>query len=159
MRWVKFSDGTKYTFAVDIQKFAECNGYSVPCDKDGTRHPGTDCNAKMHTIMKDAGMRKTFHVNELSVVDVKMQDPPANSVFIDWLAGHGVVNGAHCRLRCVQLYSKEAVNALLSMMLKTHVEYHLDGSDVVWNCPVLATRKGHNFEKKRNKPKASLFNK
>ena len=55
MRWINFPDGSKYTLAVDIQKFAEQHGYTVPCESDGTRHPGTDCNAKMRTILKDAG--------------------------------------------------------------------------------------------------------
>lgn len=159
MRWLKFPDGTTYTFAVDIQRFAETNGYSAPREQDGTRHPGTDCNAKMRTIAKDAGMRKTFGITESSVVDVRMDDSPSNSSFLHWLVDSELAGPMYLRNRVIQLYTIEAVNALLSVMLKTHVEYEIDYTDDEWESPFLVTKRAHNLEKLKNKPKASLFKK
>ena len=159
MRWVNFPDGSSYTFAVDIQKFAERNGYTAPCEADGTRHPGTDCNQKMRAVVKDAGMRRTFKISDQSVVDVQMGDSPSNSAFVRWLVDNGIVNDSYLRIGVIQLYTEDAVNALLSVMLKTHVEYEPDHSDEEWDCGILVTKRAHNFEKRKNKPKASLFRK
>lgn len=159
MRWVKFSDGSRYTFAVDIQKFAEANGYDVPCEKDGTRHPGTDCNLKMRAVMKDAGMRHTFGITDSSVVEIMKDDSSANTVFMAWLVSHDLVSVSYGKRRVVHLYSKEAVDALLSVMLKNHVVYEPDENDKEWNCSIEVTKRSHSLEKAKYKPKASLFNK
>lgn len=153
MRWIILPDGSKYTLAVDIQKIAEQNGYTVPCEADGTRHPGTDCNAKMRTIFKDAGLRRTFGITDQCVVDIR------NAAFIKWLNDRDVISDYYVRLGVVQLYTIEAVNALLSVMLKTYVSYEADDGDEEYEVPVLPVRHSHNFEKKMNKPKASLFKK
>lgn len=159
MRWVCFPDGTKYTFAVDIQKFAEKYGYDVPCEADGTRHPGTDCNAKMRTIFKDAGMRKTFEVTEHSVIDIKTGIHQNNLAFVQWLVYNGVVHSSYLKRGVVQLYSKEAVNSLLSVMLNSFVEYEPDDTDTEWKFPGVVVKECHSLEKKKNKPKTSLFKK
>ena len=159
MRWINFPDGSTYTFAVDIQKFAELNGYTVPCEQDGTRHPGTDCNQKMRTIFKDAGMRRTFRVVEESVVEIRADDTPVNSSFLRWLVDNGLSSDYYVRKGAIQLYTKEAVNALLSAMLKTHVEYELDDTDEEWDCAIFVTKRNHNLEKKKYRPKSSLFGK
>ena len=158
MRWIEFPSGAKYTLAVDIQKLAEQHGYSVPCEADGTRHPGTDCNAKMRTIMKDAGMRQSFGVKEYSVVDVRAEDSFTNAAFIRWLVDAGVVTSSYLKLGVVQLYTQNAVNALLSVMLKTEVSYTPTDDEII-ECGALVTKRAHNFEKKKNRPKASLFKK
>jgi hypothetical protein len=157
VRWINFIDGTSYTFAADIQKFAERHGYKVPCEQDGTRHPGTDCNQKMRTIHKDAGMRRTFGVTESSVVVIRANDFHSNKSFLHWLVDNNIVSEHYYRMGSIQLYTREAVNALLSVMLKTHVEYEKDDTDEEWDCPLLVTKRNHNLEKKQNKPKASLF--
>lgn len=159
MRWVNFPDGSSYTFAVDIQKFAELNGYTVPSESDGTRHPGTDCNHKMRTVVKDAGLRRTFSITDQSVVDVRMEDSPFNASFMRWLVDGGIVSDSYLRIGVIQLYTKEAVNALLSVMLKTHVEYEPDDTDEDLDCAIFIEKRAHNFEKRKNKPKASLFRK
>lgn len=158
MRWINFPDGSSYTLAVDIQKLAEQNGYTVPCESDGTRHPGTDCNQKMRTVVKDAGLRRTFRVTDQSVVDVRMEDTPVNVSFMRWLVDNGIVSDSYLRIGTIQLYSEEAVNALISVMLKTQIEYDIE-DDEMWECPMLVTKRSHNFEKRKNKPKASLFKK
>lgn len=158
MRWIEFPDSSKYTFAVDIQKLAEQNGYVVPCEADGTRHPGTDCNAKMRTVVKNTGLRRTFHITDQSVVDVRMEDSVINAAFIRWLVDNGIVNDSYLKLGTIQLYSENAVNALISVMLKTQIEYDIE-DDEVWECGMLITKRSHNFEKRKNKPKASLFKK
>ncbi len=158
MRWINFPDGSKYTLAVDIQKLAEEHGYVVPCESDGTRHPGTDCNSKMRTIVKDAGLRRTFRITDQSVVDVRVEDTPVNIAFIRWLVDNGIVSDSYLKIGTIQLYSEEAVNALISVMLKTQIEYDIE-DDEVWECGMLITKRSHNFEKKKNRPKASLFNK
>lgn len=159
MRWINFPDGSSYTFAVDIQKFAELNGYPVPCEDDGTRHPGTDCNTKMRVIFKDAGMRRTFGVTEQSVVVINADDTPINVSFLRWVVDNGLMGNYYVRKGAIQLYTKEAVNAILSAMLKIHVEYEMDENDEEWDCPIFVTKRSHNLEKKKNKPKASLFKK
>lgn len=159
MRWIRFADGSEYTFAVDIQKFAEKHGYVVPCEQDGTRHPGTDCNQKMRTIFKDAGMRRTFGVVESSVVAVKAEDSVYNGCFLDWLVEQEIVGPYYVGRGSIQLYTKESVNALLSFMLKAHVEYEKDEADQEWECSLLVTKRSQNLEKKKNKPKVSLFKK
>lgn len=158
MRWINFPDGSSYTLAVDIQKLAEQNGYTVPCEADGTRHPGTDCNQKMRTVMKDAGLRRTFRITDQSVVDVRMEDTPVNVSFMRWLVDNGVINDSYLRIGTIQLYSEEAVNALISVMLKTQIEYDIE-DDEMWECAMLVTKRSHNFEKRKNKPKASLLKK
>ena len=158
MRWIKFPDGSAYTLAVDIQKLAEQHGYTVPCEADGTRHPGTDCNAKMRTVIKDAGLRRSFHITEQSVVDVRVADTSANRAFMLWLVDNGIVSDSYLKIGVIQLYTEEAVNALISVMLKTQIEYDIQ-DDQFWECPMLVTKRSHNFEKKKNKPKASLFKK
>ena len=155
MRWIQFPDGRRYTFAVDIQKLAEANGYTVPCEADGTRHPGTDCNAKMRSVIKDAGMRRTFHITDQSVVDVRAEDSDA---FLRWLVDEGLVSSAYLKLGAIQLYSEESVNVLISVMLNAQVEYDIQ-DDIVYHCPMIVLKRSHNFEKKKNKPKASLFKK
>lgn len=159
MRWINFPDGSSYTFAVDIQKFAEAHGYKVPCEPDGTRHPGTDCNQKMRAIYKDSGMRRTFGVTEQSVVDVREEDNFLNGCFLDWLVENNIMSAYYVGRGAIQLYTKEAVNALLSAMLKIHVWYEKDEEDEEWDCPILAVKRSHSLELKRNKPKASLFKK
>lgn len=159
MRWIEFPDGSKYTLAPDIQKLAEQNGYIVPCEADGTRHPGTDCNSKMRTIIKDAGLRRTFGINDRSVMDVRVEDTPVNIAFIRWLIDNGIISDSYLKIGIIQLYTEEAVNALLSVMLKTYASYEADQADDVWECGMLITKRSHNFEKKKNRPKASLFNK
>lgn len=158
MNWINFAGG-KYTFAADIQQFAEMNGYKPPCEADGTRHPGTDCNAKMRTIFKDAGMRHTFKVTINSVLEVRAEDTTFNSIWIHKLVKYGVISEAYLKHKSIQLYSEQAVNALLSVMLKTQVEYQHDENDKEWYCEAPITAGTHNLEKKRNKPKASLFKK
>jgi hypothetical protein len=158
MRWIKFPDGKQYTLASDIQKLAEQHGYVVPCEADGTRHPGTDCNAKMRTIVKDAGLRRSFAIADQSVVDVRLEDCPVNAAFIRWLVDHGIITESYLKIGVIQLYSQNAVNALLSVMLKTQVDYTPEDDDV-WECGMLVTKRSHNFEKKKNRPKASLFRK
>lgn len=159
MRWINFPDGGSYTFAVDIQKFAEKNGYKVPCEPDGTRHPGTDCNQKMRTLFKDSGTRMTFGLTAYSVIDVRAEDNFLNESFIDYLVEEGFVSVSLAKKGRIQLYTKEAVSALLSAMLKTHVEYERDENDEEWNCPHEVVIRSHSLELKKNKPKASLFNK
>lgn len=159
MRWIKFRDGTSYTFAVDIQKFAEKHGYTVPCEQDGTRHPGTDCNQKMRVIYKDAGMRRTFGVTDQSIVNIRSEDNFLNKSFLDWLVENDIMSSYYVGRGAIQLYAKEAVNALLSAMLKTHVEYELDDNDEEWDCPIIVVKRSHSLELKRNRPKASLFGK
>lgn len=159
MRWIKFPDGTRYTFAVDIQKFAEKHGYKVPCESDGTRHPGTDCNQKMRTIYKDAGMRRTFGITEQSVVVVRAEDSLFNGAFLDWLVESGIIGPYYIGRGAIQLYTIQAVNALLSSMLETHVQYEPDNTDEEWNCSTVVTKRSQNLEKKKNKPKASLLKK
>lgn len=158
MRWVEFPDGTKYTFAADIQKAAEKSGYSVPCEADGTRHPGTDCNSKMRTVIKDIGMRRTFKITDDSVVDIKADDCAENSKFIQWLVEECFVSDYYSRLGVVQLYSPSAVDALLSAMLKSEAHYDSAG-DPHWRASALVIKRSHNFELKKNKPKTSLFKK
>lgn len=159
MRWIKFPDGSSYTFAVDIQKFAEMNGYTVPCESDGTRHPGTDCNAKLRTIFRNAGMRRTFRLTESSVVEVRAEESFYNSEFINWLIERSIVSSSYFLHKSVQLYTREAVNALLSSMLEMQVEYKVDDEDREWMCPILVTKRSHSLEKGKNKPKVSLFKK
>lgn len=158
MRWIEFPDGSRYTFAVDVQKTAESYGYSVPCEADGTRHPGTDCNSKMRTVVKDIGMRKTFAINDQSVVDIKVDDGSVNIAFMRWLVEEELVSESYIRLGVIQLYSESAVNALLSVMLKAEAHY-ASYDDTVWQVPVMVTKRAHNFEMKKNKPKISLFRK
>ena len=158
MRWIKFPDGCKYTLASDIQKTAEKYGYVVPCETDGTRHPGTDCNTKMRTIIKDLGLRRTFQITEMSVVDIRVQDSELSSSFLRQLVDEGVINDSYLKIGALQLYSENAVNALLSVMLKTAVSYAPE-DDVVLEYRYAVPRRGHNFEKKQNKPIASLFKK
>jgi hypothetical protein len=158
MRWINFPDGSSYTFAADIQKFAEMHGYVVPCEQDGTRHPGTDCNQKLRSIFKDAGMRRTFKLTESSVVIVRAEDTPVNISFLQWIADNDLVSDYYLRKGAIQLYTKEAVNALLSAMLQTHVHYEQDERDEERHCPIFVTKRSHNLEKKKNRPKASLFN-
>ena len=159
VRWVKFPDGSSYTLAVDIQKFAESNGYKVPCDADGTRHPGSDCNRRLRSIFRDAGIRKTFGLTESCVIDVRFEDGFINQTFFDWLFDCGIVSIHYSGKGVIHLYSKESVNALLSAMLNTHVEYEEDQDDEEWCCPLLVIKRSHNLELKRNKPKVSLFDK
>ena len=159
MRWVNFPDGSSYTFAVDIQKLAELNGYTVPCEADGTRHPGTDCNQKMRAVIKDMGMRFSFGITEQSVVDVRVQDSPFNIAFVRWLADNGLASDYYVRKGVIQLYTKDAAEAILSTMLKTMVEYVPDDTDEAWDCAMLPVKRAHNFEKPKNKPKVSLFKK
>ena len=159
MRWIKFADGSSYTFAADIQKFAENHGYTVPCEKDGTRHPGTDCNLKMRAVMKDAGMRHSFGITDSSVVEVIKEDSPCNVAFVEWLVSCGILNSSYAKKKGVHLYSKEAVEALLSVMLNTYVLYETDGDDQVWDCKIPVDKKSHSLEKAKYKPKASLFKK
>ena len=159
MRWIEFTNGSRYTLAVDIQKLAEQNGYIVPCEADGTRHPGTDCNAKMRTILKDAGLRRSFGVHEGCVMDVVADETPVNTAFIRWLVDNGIVSDSYLKIGTIQLYTEEAVNALLSIMLKTYVSYEADKADQLWSCRMIVTKRFHNFEKKKNRPKASLFKK
>lgn len=158
MRWINFPDGSEYTFAFDIQKLAEQYGYTVPCELDGTRHPGTDCNAKMRTIIKDAGLRRSFGITDQSVVDVRMEDSPTNAAFLRWLVDERIISETYLRIGGIQLYSEKAVNALLSVMLKIQASYTPKDDDVI-ECGMLVTKRTHNFEKKKNKPKASLFKK
>jgi hypothetical protein len=158
MRWIQFPDGSSYTLAVDIQKLAEQNGYRVPCESDGTRHPGTDCNFKMRTVIKNAGLRRSFHINDESVVDIRIDDSPANAEFIKWMVSEGIIHSSYLRIGAIQLYTNEAVNALISVMLNTEVEYDIE-DDKFWEAPMIVTKRSHNFEKKKNKPKASLFRK
>lgn len=159
MNWINFVDGSRYTFASDIQKFAEANGYEVHCDPDGTRHPGTDCNRKLRVIFKDAGMRRTFNLNDRSVINVEAEQSFANEFFLKWLVENGIVSNSYLKKRSIQLYTVEAVNALLSKMLQTQVEYEFDDSDRVWDCPTVVNAHGHNLEQSKNKPKVSLFKK
>lgn len=159
MRWITFADGSSYTFAVDIQKFAESHGYKVPCEPDGTRHPGTDCNVKMRMVMKDAGMRRTFGITDNSVVEIMKDESDANKCFMLWLVAEELVSVSYGKRKVAHLYSMEAVNALLSVMLKTHVEYEMDSSDREWDCPIKVTKRSHSLEKGKYKPKASLFKK
>lgn len=159
MRWINFPDGSRYTLAVDIQKFAERHGYVVPCEQDGTRHPGTDCNIKMRTVIKDAGMRHTFGITDNSVVEIMKDESEANKCFMLWLVAEDLVSVSYGKRRVVHLYSKEAVDALLSVMLKTHVVYVVDENDEEWNCPIGVTKRSHSLEKGKYKPKASLFKK
>lgn len=158
MRWIEFIDGSRYTLASDIQKTAEQHGYTVPCEADGTRHPGTDCNSKMRTVVKDAGLRRTFRVNDQSVVDVRIDDGPVNTAFLKWMVDEGLVSDSYIRIGAIQFYSESAVNALLSVMLKTEVRYDSKDDDE-WHVPMRVTKRSHNFEKKKNKPKTSLFKK
>lgn len=158
MRWIKFPDGSNYTLAVDIQKLAEQNGYTVPCEADGTRHPGTDCNAKMRTVIKDTGLRRTFRITDQSVVDIRVEDGPVSTAFIRWLVDNDIVSDSYLKIGTIQLYAEEAVNALISVMLKTQIEYDIE-DDEIWECGMLVTKRSHNFEKKKNKPKVSLFKK
>ena len=157
MRWVNFPDGSSYTFAVDIQKFAELNGYTAPCEEDGTRHPGTDCNQKMRTVMKVAGMRMTFRITEQSVVDIRVEDSYFNASVVRSMVDCGLASNTHLRMGAIQLYTLEAVNAILSVMLKTHVEYQPDDTDEAIHFATLPKKRAHNFEKRKNKPRASLF--
>ena len=158
MRWINFPDGSEYTLAVDIQKLAEQHGYTVPCEADGTRHPGTDCNAKMRTIVKDAGLRRSFCITDQSVVDVRIEDSHTNAAFIQWIVDESIISDSYLKIGVIQLYSEHAVNALLSVMLKTQVSY-TPIDDEVLECGMLVTKRSHNFEKKKNRPKASLFKK
>lgn len=158
MRWINFADGSEYTLAVDIQKLAENYGYVVPCEADGTRHPGSDCNAKMRAVIKDAGLRRSFCITDQSVVDVRVGDSVANSAFIRWMVDEGIINDSYLKIGVIQLYSEHAVNALLSVMLKAQVSYTPKDDEVI-ECALLVTKRSHNFEKKQNKPKASLFKK
>lgn len=158
MRWIEFADGSSYTFAADIQKSAEMHGYVVPCEQDGTRHPGTDCNQKLRSIFKDTGMRRTFKLTDKSVVIVKSDDLPVNKSFIEWLVDNGIVSSYYSGKGAINLYTMEAVNALLSVMLNTHVEYERDEDDEYIHCPIFPTKRSHNLEKKKNRPKVSLFN-
>lgn len=154
MRWIKFPDGSTYTLAVDIQKLAERHGYVVPCEADGSRHPGTDCNAKMRNIVKNVSLRHTFHIKPQSVVDIRVDD--GNADFLNWLANEGIASSSYLRVGVIQLYTEDAVNALISVMLKTQIEYDI-AEDKVWECPIPVLKRSHNFEQKKNKPKASLF--
>lgn len=158
LRWIEFPDGRKYTFAVDIQKLAEKHGYKVPCESDGTRHPGTDCNRKMRKVVKDIGLRRTFGINDGSVVDVRTDESEANAAFVRWLINQGFVSDSYLKGKAIQLYRLEAVNALLSVMLKAETEYAIL-DDYVWEVPMMVTKRSHNFEMKQNRPIVSLFNK
>ena len=138
MRWIKFPDGSQYTFAVDIQKLAEQHGYAVPCEADGTRHPGTDCNAKMRTVVKDIGLRRSFHITDQSVVDVKVDDGTVNAAFMRWLVDEELVSSSYLKLGALQLYAEEAVNALISVMLKAQIEYDID-DDEIWEVSLMVS--------------------
>lgn len=159
MRWINFADGSSYTLAADIQKFAEANGYKVPCEQDGTRHPGTDCNLKMRAVMKDAGMRHTFGITEYSVVEIVKEDSSANEAFMLWLVANDLVSVSYGKRKVVHLYAPEAVDAVLSVMLKAHVEYTPDANDREYNCFIDVTKTSHSLEKAKYRPKASLFKK
>lgn len=162
MRWIKLRDGQIYTFAADIQKRAETLGYRVPCEADGTRHPGTDCNAKMRTVVKSLSLRKAFGINNMSVVDVRVEDGRHNVAFMSWLVYKGVITDAYLKIGTLQLYSLQAANALICVMLQTNEEDLVregDDPNVILTYPNFVKLREHNFEKKRNRPIVSLFKK
>ena len=156
MNWVKMPDGKYYTFAPYIQKFAEEHGYKAPCEADGTKHPGTDCNAKMRAVIKDAGLRRIFTITPESVIDVYIDNNGFNSKFLQWLIDEGIVSDAYKKHKVIQLYSREAVDAILSVMLNYTLRY-IPSRDKNWKYEGTVVVEYHNFELKKNKPKASLF--
>lgn len=162
MRWIQLRDGRMYTFASDIQKRAETLGYKVPCESDGTRHPGTDCNAKMRTVVKSLSMRRAFGIDKMSVVDVRVEDGRHSVAFMGWLIDRGVITDAYLKIGTLQLYSVEAANALICVMLQTNEEALVrngDDPNSVLKYPNFVKVREHNFEKKRNRPIVSLFKK
>lgn len=159
MRWIEFAlKGTRYTLAADIQKEAEKHGYKVPCENDGTRHPGTDCNSKMRSIMKNAGLRAAFGIKADSVVDVFIREH-SNKVFAEWCVECGLIGASFNRHGTIQLYTPEAANALLSVMTKSHVYYEIDSNDSIFRYRHPVVLCDHSLEMAKNKPKASLFRK
>lgn len=158
MNWVQFPSGTLYTFAPNIQRFAEEQGYRAPCEADGTKHPGTDCNSKMRTVCKSAGMRRTFNIDEKAVIDIYVDKYEENAQFLDWLIRNNIVSSSYKKHKVIQLYSKNAVNAILSVMLNVPLEYDTSG-DSIFPYSGAGYCSLHNFELKKNKPKASLFKK
>lgn len=158
MNWIKLPDGKYYTFAPDIQRFAEENGYKAPCEVDGTKHPGTDCNSKMRTVVKNAGLRRTFEITPESVIDIYVDDDNCNAKFLQWLIESRIVSDAYKKHKVIQLYSGEAVNAILSVMLKAEWVYNpVYDSKYIYSHTLVT--ESHNFELKKNKPIVSLFNK
>lgn len=164
MRFIVFRDGIGYTFASDIQSYAEAHGYKVPCEPDGTRHPGTDCNNKARSIMNSRAMRAEFKLKPdgSDVVEIYEDDSVENAECVKYLQEHGFVP-PNLRHGNIQLYSIRMAEALVGVMVNR---------DRNPNSPVVRTPlviKGmtrlpfspniriHSLAKTKDKPKLSLL--
>lgn len=161
MRFIVFNDGVAYTLAADIQRSAEAYGYNVPCEPDGTRHPGTDCNNKARSIMNSRALRAEFSLKPdgSDVIEIYEDDSVENAECLQQLRERGFVP-PNLRHGNVQLYSIGMAEALLNVMVNKNmssVRRVPVNVKSVTSLPFSPMMRIHSLAKTKDKPKLSLL--
>lgn len=106
---------TTVTLARCIENVGAALGGSIRIDPDGTRHPGSVCNAYLKRIAKDIGHRKSYGYKEGCVLQVD-----ANSLvgkdFIQCLMDQGVLDASSLRNGMLDVYTPEAARIIVAAM-------------------------------------------
>lgn len=154
MKFVQCPNGA-YTTAPEIYYYAVSKGFPATRDGFGRIHPGTVCNAKMRSILKDPTNRRVWRLTEWSVLDVPTSTE-RGAALVEILVNTGLLSPYYKSQRTFQMYSYNAARALIAAMtggeeIDEPVEYLVCHVSVIGQC--------HEFEVRHKRPFVSLFKK
>lgn len=103
------------TLARFVENVGAHLGGSVRLDPDGSRHPGSVCNAYLKRIAKDLGHRKSYGYEEGCVLQVD-SSMPTGSRFIQYLMDQGVLDSSSLKGGMLDVYTPKGAQIVVSAM-------------------------------------------
>lgn len=160
MRGIKLEGYGTFTFAPEIMNYCRKNGYDPYVDPERRIHPGTECNAKIYSLMKDPAAKRRFCLGPHDVIDISFGHRE-NEVFIDTLIEECFISAAYRSRPGVTLYSPKATSYLCAVMLDDPDLIADSEHPVNIQCALVYDGRvravSHKFEKKKYRRPAKLF--
>lgn len=117
---------TTVTLARFVENAGADLGGSVRLDPDGSRHPGSVCNAYLKRIAKDLGHRKSYGYEEGCVFQVGT-DTSVGAEFVQYLMDRGVLDSSSLKNGMLDVYTPKGAQIVVAAMsncpTKTIPEY------------------------------------
>lgn len=114
----EFAEGSLYTTAMQVEDYGGTFGATVRIDPGTTnRHPGSVCNGHIKVIKKNQALRLKFNLQPEDIIQLN-SNHGSNFVVVNGLVSSGIVHVRALKNGMLDLYSKKACEAIVSMMLE-----------------------------------------
>jgi len=118
-----------FTFAREIENYANQYGASIRVDPKGGRHSGSVCNHCIELIVANPIVARNLGITRSDYVQVLNETLDDNRSFIYLLIAKGLINSCTLKHNKLDMYSRNAAQVIMSSMLNKP-NFHIPDCDV-----------------------------